>query len=81
MAVAINPTSEQIPYWSMLEGLSDDVKLNLISMLSLSLKKKKTKTRSARQFYGILGDCGCTAEEWVNEIREGRCFRNDSILL
>ena len=68
-------------YWNMLKHLSDDVKIDLITLLSSSLKKKKEKSVSASNFYGIWGDDGMTTEEFVDEIRSFRRFNHDIVEL
>ena len=68
-------------YWNILKHLSDDVKIDLITLLSSSLKKKKEKPISASNFYGIWGDDGMSTEEFVDEIRSCRRFNHDIVEL
>ena len=59
-------------YWKLLEDLSDEMKLELISRLSNSLlhSKKHTRMRSASYFYGIWKDSeSVDADELASESR------------
>lgn len=61
-------------YWNMLKNLSSDVKLELISRLSVSLLKKEERSESsnwASQFAGAWKD-DRTADEIVEDIRSAR---------
>ncbi len=66
-------------YWNILKHLSDDVKIDLIALLSTSLQEKNEQTVSASDFYGCWGDDGMDTEEFINELREARSF-NDEIV-
>ena len=59
-------------YWNILKHLSDDVKVDLITRLSDSLKKKTQKVVSASDFYGIWGNDGIDNEEFLKELRDTR---------
>ena len=58
-------------YWTLLKGLSDNIKLALISKLSSSIamkaEDKKSKSMKLSDFYGVLKD---TEFPSVSEIRE-----------
>ena len=58
-------------YWNLLKGLSDNIKLALISKLSSSIamkaEDKKSKSMKLSDFYGVLKD---TEFPSVSEIRE-----------
>ncbi len=58
-------------YWNLLKGLSDNIKLALISKLSSSIamkaEDKKFKSMKLSDFYGVLKD---TEFPSVLEIRE-----------
>mgnify|MGYP004578485025 CR=1 FL=1 len=58
-------------YWNLLKGLSDNIKLALISKLSSSIamkaEDKKFKSMKLSDFYGVLKD---TEFPSVSEIRE-----------
>ena len=66
-------------YWNLLKNLSDDIKIDLITLLSSSLKEKEKKSTSARKFYGIWGNDGMTTEEFIDEIRFSRKFNHDIV--
>ena len=68
-------------YWDIIKHLSPDAKLDLIAMLTKSLKKTSTKRVSAKKYYGIWGDDGMTDEEFVGELKSLRSFNRDIIEL
>ncbi len=56
--------------------------LDLISLLMESLKASlKSEPVSASKYYGIWGDDGMTAEEFVNSLRSDRKFKQDIVKL
>ena len=67
-------------YWNILKHLSDDTKIELIALLSDSLRKKPTDVSvSATDFYGILGNDGIDDDEFVKELREARRFNHEIV--
>ncbi len=68
-------------YWNIIKHLSPETKLDLISMLTNSLKKTKVKRVSAKKYYGIWGDDGMTDDEFVDELKSLRNFNHDIIEL
>ena len=67
-------------YWKFLVNLSEDIKLDLITLLSQSLKQKGNKKKvSAKDFYGIWGNDGIPGDEFVNEIRSLRSFNQEIV--
>ena len=66
------PTS---PYWSLLSGLSNREKLDLIVMLSSSIIKaepeEENPSKWASRFVGVWKDSR-TADEIVSDIRQAR---------
>lgn len=68
-------------YWNILKNLSDDIKIDLITLLSSSLKSKKEEPVSASNFYGIWGDDGMKTEEFVDELRASRKFNHEIVEL
>lgn len=75
-------TPQMANYWNMLKHLNDDVKMDLIVMLTQSLKhNKKEKKISAKTFYGIWGDDGFTADEFNEELKASRKFNQDIVEL
>lgn len=66
-------------YWTLLKDLDDDVKLQLISRLSLSIVQKASEERAAKlsDFFGIWGDEDyMPADDIVREIKSSRSFKN-----
>ena len=68
-------------YWNIIKHLSPDAKLDLIAMLTKSLKKSTTKRVSAKKYYGIWGDDGMSDDEFVKELKSLRSFNRDIIEL
>ena len=68
-------------YWNIIKHLSPDAKLDLIAMLTKSLKKTTTKRVSAKKYYGIWGDDGMSDDEFVKELKSLRSFNRDIIEL
>ena len=66
--------SGRIPYWNILKNLSDNVKLELISLLSDSLLQREVKAKDehwADQFAGLWRD-DRTTESIIKDIRTSR---------
>ena len=68
-------------YWNMVKHLSPDAKIDLITMLSQSLKAAKPLHISAKEYYGVWGDDGMTDDEFVGELKSLRNFNRDVIEL
>ena len=66
-------------YWNILKHLSDDIKIDLIALLSDSLRKKTQENVSASDFYGIWGNDNTDTDEFVKELREARKFNHDIV--
>ena len=66
-------------YWNLLKHLSDDVKIDLITLLSSSLRKKTVDAISASVFYGTWGKDGIGDDEFVEELRESRKFNHEVV--
>lgn len=66
-------------YWNLLKDLSNEMKLDLISRLSNSMRKEnKTEHVSASRFYGVWNDNdSMDADRLVEEVRMGRKFKDD----
>ena len=61
--------------WSSLKYLDDDSKLDLITMLTQSLKDSGNRKKiSASEFYGIWGDDGMSDDEFIEALRAERKF-------
>lgn len=68
--------------WNTLKYLDDNSKIELITMLTQSLKRTgRQKKISAREFYGIWGDDGMTDEEFIEALSAERAFNQDIIEL
>ncbi len=68
-------------YWNIISHLSSDDKLDLITMLTKSLKKTTPKRVSAKKYYGIWGDDGMSDDEFVKELKSLRSFNHEIIEL
>ena len=79
MIATINSRRTADVYWNIIKHLSPDAKLDLIAMLTKSLKKKSSKRVPAKKHYGVWGDDGMTSEEFVDELKSLRSFNRDII--
>lgn len=61
----------------MIKHLSLDAKVDLITMLSQSLKTPETHQVSAKKYYGIWGDDGISDDEFVAELKSLRTQNHD----
>lgn len=68
-------------YWNIIRYLSPDDKLDLITMLTKSLKKTTPKRVLAKKYYGIWGDDGMSDDEFVKELKSLRSFNREIIEL
>ena len=69
-------------HWNILKHLPDDAKMELIMMLTRSLKHiPEHEERPASEFYGIWGDDGMSDDEFVNELKAARSFSQDIVQL
>ena len=66
-----------IRYWNMVKHLSADEKIDLIVLLSQSLKENTKPKVSAKKYYGIWGEDGMTDQEFVDEIKSLRGLHRD----
>ena len=68
--------------WNALKYLDYDTKLDIITLLTQSLKlSKKRKQISAKKFYGIWKDDMMSAEELVEILKSERQFNQDIVEL
>ena len=81
MSQMISPRNSANNYWNMLKHLTPDAKIDLITMLSASLKDKTPHHVSAKKYYGIWGNDGMTDEEFVDELKTMRSFNQDIVEL
>ena len=68
-------------YWNIVKHLSNEVKIDLITLLSQSLKSENAPHVSARKHYGVWGDDGIDDDEFVAELRSLRNFKKDIVEL
>lgn len=64
-------------YWDIIKHLSPDAKLDLIALLTKSLKETTSKRVSAKKYYGIWGDDGMSDDEFADELKSLRSFNRD----
>lgn len=81
ITTTINSRHTADSYWNIIKHLSPDAKLDLIALLSKSLKKSSSKHVSAKEYYGIWGDDGMSDEEFIDELKSLRGFNRDIIEL
>ena len=68
--------------WNSLKYLDNNSKIDLITMLTQSLKSSsKRKKISASEFYGIWGDDGLSDEEFIEALKAERTFNQNIIEL
>ena len=66
--------------WNSLKYLDEKSKIDLITMLSMSLsQKRKKKSVSASKFYGIWGDDGMSDAEFAEFLKEQRTFNQEIV--
>ena len=65
----------------MVKHLSTNEKIDLITLLSQSLKDETPTHISARKYYGIWGDDGMSDKEFLDEIKSMRNFNRDIVEL
>ena len=81
MVTTISSRHTADSYWNIIKHLSPDAKLDLITLLTKSLKKTTPKHVSAKKYYGIWGDDGMSDEEFVDKLKSLRSFNRDIIEL
>ncbi|MBO4314870.1 MAG: hypothetical protein J5867_02745 [Prevotella sp.] len=79
MNTTTQPDNSIMGYWNMLKHLSMEAKIDLITLLTQSLKTTTPSKVSAKKYYGIWGDDGMTDEEFVDEIKSLRTFNRDIV--
>lgn len=81
-ATTIGYNSNISMYWNIIKNLNSDMKLDLISRLSESLRKKKNLAadNAADKFYGAWED-DKSADELAEEIRASRLTGTRNIKL
>ncbi len=77
----IQPQNSAIGYWNMVKHLSVNEKIDLITLLSQSLKTISPTKVSAKKYYGIWGDDGMTDDEFVYEMKSMRNFNRNIVEL
>jgi hypothetical protein len=59
-------------YWNIVKHLSSDAKIDLITLLTQSLKESKPIHVSAKKYYGIWGENGMSDDEFLDELKSLR---------
>ena len=68
--------------WNTLKYLDNDTKIDLITLLTQSLRPvSEPKIVSASKYYGIWGDDGLTADEFVDALKAERSFNQEIVEL
>ena len=75
-----NPSSTS-QYWNLFKHMSDGAKLDLIVMLTQSLRHKDKPIVSANDYYGIWTEDGISADEAVSELKSLRSFKRQPLQL
>ena len=68
-------------YWNIVKHLSPDAKIDLITMLTQSLKNTYPHRVSAKKYYGIWGDDGMSDNEFVDELKSLRSYNRGIVEL
>ena len=68
-------------YWNIVKHLSPDAKIDLITMLTQSLKKTSPNHVSAKKYYGIWGDDGMSDNEFIDELKSLRGISREIVEL
>ena len=80
--MATTVSQNVLNHWNTLKYLDNNTKLDIIAMLTQSLKHpEKRKKISAKKFYGMWGNDGLTTEEFIDELKKERKFRQDIVEL
>ena len=80
--MATTVSQNVLNHWNTLKYLDNNTKLDIIALLTQSLKHpEKRKKISAKKFYGIWGDDGLTAEDFIKELKNERKFSQDIVEL
>jgi hypothetical protein len=77
--VNISQSEDSNTYWTMLKGLSDEIKRDLIVRLTASLSKKKSISRPAGWASRIAGrwQDSRSAEEMIDDIYSSRTHNRE----
>lgn len=80
--MATTVSQRVLNHWNTLKYLDNNTKLDIIALLTQSLKQPvKRKKVSAKKFYGMWGNDGLTTEEFIDELKKERKFRQDIVEL
>ena len=77
----VRPQTSANSYWNIIKHLSPEAKIDLITLLSQSLKGTMSHGVPAKKYYGIWGDDGMTDDEFVRELKSMRSLNRDIIEL
>jgi len=75
------PQNPAIGYWNIVKHLAPEAKIELITLLTQSLKSTTPRHIPAKKYYGIWGDDGMTDEEFIREVKSLRTFNRDIVEL
>ena len=80
-SIHLSNPSVTTQYWNVFKQMSDVAKLDLIMMLTQSLKHDESRAVSANEFYGIWADENFSADEAAEEIKSLRSFNHKTVRL
>ena len=81
MITTTTPQNTVNSYWNIVKHLSPDAKIDLITLLTQSLKNTAPRHVQAKKYYGVWGDDGMTDEGFISELKSLRSFNRDIIEL
>lgn len=75
--ITTTPHNPAIGYWNIVKHLTPDAKIELITLLTQSLKDTAPRRVSAKKYYGIWGEDGMTDEEFIEEVKSLLTVQSD----
>lgn len=79
--VVPTPSTTISDVWSLIDGMSYEAKLDLVTKIFQSLKQETMRTVSASDFYGIWGDKEINTDLFIEELHSMRSFNRNMVEL